>query len=79
MVGNLKKWKSGTLSRTVIIEGKSVTLNADRLNAYGNSFEIRFSWDNPQISFAALLDAVGELPIPPYLNRETEESDKETY
>ena len=45
MVGNLKKWKSGTLSRTVIIEGKSVTLNADRLNAYGNSFEIRFSWD----------------------------------
>ena len=79
MVGNLKKWKSGTLSRTVIIEGKSVTLNADRLNAYGNSFEIRFSWDNPQISFAALLDAVGELPIPPYLNRETKESDKETY
>lgn len=79
MVGNLKKWKSGILSRTVIIEGKSVTLNADRLNAYGNSFEIRFSWDNPQISFAALLDAVGELPIPPYLNRETEESDKETY
>ena len=79
MVGNSKKWKSGTLSRTVIIEGKSVTLNADRLNAYGNSFEIRFSWDNPQISFAALLDAVGELPIPPYLNRETKESDKETY
>ena len=79
MVGNLKKWKSGTLSRTVIIEGKSVTLNADRLNAYGNSFEIRFSWDNPQISFATLLDAIGELPIPPYLNRETEESDKETY
>lgn len=79
MVGNLKKWKSGTLSRTVIIEGKSVTLNADWLNAYGNSFEIRFSWDNPQISFATLLDAIGELPIPPYLNRETEESDKETY
>ncbi len=31
------------------------------------------------ISFAEILDAVGELPIPPYLNRKTEESDKTTY
>ncbi len=79
MVGNLKKWKSGTLSRTVMIDGESVTLYADRGRAYGNSFEIRFSWDNPEVSFASLLDIIGELPIPPYLNRETEESDKETY
>ena len=31
------------------------------------------------ISFAEILDSVGELPIPPYLNRKTEESDKTTY
>ena len=79
MIGNLKKWKNGTLSRTVTIDGETVTLYADRGNAHGNSFDIRFSWDNPQVSFATLLDVIGELPIPPYLNRETEESDKETY
>jgi S-adenosylmethionine:tRNA ribosyltransferase-isomerase len=40
---------------------------------------IRFAWDNPNLSFADILEKYGELPIPPYLNRKTEESDKETY
>ena len=62
-----------------VMERNHIRVKTPELFANGNSFEIRFSWDNPQISFAALLDAVGELPIPPYLNRETEESDKETY
>ncbi len=79
MIGNLKKWKEGTLRRSIEINGVSVELAAERLAACGTSHEVRFSWDNPRISFAAVLDAVGELPIPPYLNRETEESDKETY
>lgn len=79
LVGNLKKWKEGALSRTLEIDGVPVTLNAVRGAAHGNSHEIIFTWDNPRITFAALLDAIGELPIPPYLNRETEESDKETY
>ena len=45
----------------------------------GNTFAVRFEWDGENISFAEILDAVGELPIPPYLNRKTEESDKTTY
>jgi S-adenosylmethionine:tRNA ribosyltransferase-isomerase len=40
---------------------------------------VAFSWDDPEVSFAEILDAVGELPIPPYLNRDSEESDKTTY
>lgn len=79
MIGNLKKWKEGVLRRSIEINGISVELTAERLAACGTSHEVRFSWNNPRISFAVVLDAVGELPIPPYLNRETEESDKETY
>lgn len=79
MVGNLKKWKEGTLIRTLKIRNKDLTLKATRKECQGTSHRIDFEWDNPNITFAELLEAAGELPIPPYLNRSTEESDKSTY
>lgn len=85
MIGNLKKWKDGTLKRDFQIKGQNLTLCAtmDRSKTTeksgGTNYWVDFEWDNPQINFADILDAVGELPIPPYLNRETEESDKITY
>ena len=85
MVGNLKKWKEGSLIRAFEIKGQKLTLTAtmDRSKVQeqvgGTNHWIRFEWDNESISFAEILEAVGELPIPPYLNRATEESDKETY
>lgn len=85
MVGNLKKWKEGALKRVFTVKGNPVTLQAslDRnktaQQSGGTNYWIDFSWDNNSVSFAELLDSIGELPIPPYLNRETEESDKTTY
>ena len=75
MVGNLKKWKQGELEMPVA----GTVLRAEKLQTAGNTHSIRFSWDDANLSFAEILDAVGELPIPPYLNRSTEESDKRTY
>ncbi len=79
MIGNLKKWKEGILEKEVIINSQTVLLKAERLQSAGNTHVIRFEWNNPQYTFADILDAVGELPIPPYLNRDTEEKDKDTY
>ncbi len=79
MIGNLKKWKEGTLKRTFDVKGKEVTLVAERKEDVHKSYRVDFSWDASDVSWAELLDAVGELPIPPYLNRETQESDKTTY
>ena len=79
MIGNLKKWKEGSLKRTFDVKGKEVTLVAERKEEVHNSYSVDFSWDASDVSWAELLDAVGELPIPPYLNRETQESDKTTY
>lgn len=79
MVGNLKKWKEGTLSKSLDIEGKTCTFTAKRLNTEGNTHSIHFSWDNSDILFADILENAGELPIPPYLNRQTEESDLTSY
>lgn len=79
MIGNLKKWKEGTLKRTFDVKGKEVTLVAERKEDVHKSYRVDFSWNASDVSWAELLDAVGELPIPPYLNRETQESDKTTY
>ena len=79
LVGNLKKWKGGSLLRVFDINGKHVVLTATRIKEAGTSQRVGFSWDNAAVSLAEILDAVGELPIPPYLNRDTQESDKTTY
>ena len=78
LVGNLKKWKEGSLKRGIQIGGRTVELSATREDIHGTSHCIRFQWTGG-VSFAELLEAMGELPIPPYLNREAEESDKQTY
>ena len=79
MVGNLKKWKEGALKREVKVKGRTITLTATRGECRGTSHWIDFEWNDNTLTFADVLEAVGELPIPPYLNRETQESDKQTY
>lgn len=79
LVGNLKKWKGGVLSQVVTIGDREVILRCERIGSGVSSQRIRFSWDAHGVRFADILDAVGELPIPPYLNRRTEERDKTTY
>ena len=79
MIGNLKKWKEGSLHKEMNVKGHTITLTATRGECRGTSHWVDFTWDNPEITFADILEVFGELPIPPYLNRETQESDKETY
>lgn len=79
MIGNLKKWKEGSLHKEMNVKGHTITLTATRGECRSTSHWVDFTWDNPEITFADILEVFGELPIPPYLNRETQESDKETY
>lgn len=79
LVGNLKKWKEGELSRIVSFGNKEVTVCVSKGEQHQTGYKINFSWNDETISFAEIIDAMGELPIPPYLNRNTEESDKTTY
>ena len=78
LVGNQKKWKEGTLTRELDVKGERLVLKATRKGEHGTSQWIDFEWDG-DVPFADIIDVVGELPIPPYLNRETQESDKTTY
>ena len=78
LVGNSNRWKGGVLSQVVEVGGENVTLSVERVGGPAAVNHVRFSWDGG-VSFAELLEAAGELPIPPYLNRRTEESDTRTY
>ena len=85
LVGNSRRWKAGThsgasvLSMPLNIKGKDVVLHAERIEKNDAYSLIRFSWEPADISFAEVLEAAGEIPLPPYLHREAEPSDRERY
>ncbi len=79
MIGNLKKWKRGSLVKSIKIDDKRIDLRATLLSSKDNSHIVEFQWDDKTTSFSQVMESAGELPIPPYLNRKTEEDDKQTY
>jgi S-adenosylmethionine:tRNA ribosyltransferase-isomerase len=78
MVGNLKKWKQGALTLVCDVKGVSIELVAER-DMINSQIHIHFSWNNVGVTFGDILEAIGKLPIPPYLHRESEENDEITY
>ena len=78
-IGGVKKWKTGPISLEFEAAGEKHTLTAEQIQRADAGFKIRFSWTAPELTFAEILHIVGKIPLPPYLNRETEESDKTNY
>jgi S-adenosylmethionine:tRNA ribosyltransferase-isomerase len=74
-VGNSKRWKSGALDGLIQIDDNRIKLSAERVERNDAASIIKFSWDNPEYTFAQIIKAAGEIPIPPYLNRKTEDTD----
>ena len=80
LVGNSKKWKEGALHRRIEVDGKGeVVLSAERTGRSDTASVVEFSWNRSDISFSEIIGAAGEIPIPPYLNRESEEGDATDY
>ena len=79
LVGNSRRWKDGLLTMPLNIKGKDVVLKAERVEKTDAYSVIRFSWEPAEISFADVLETAGEIPLPPYLHREAEPSDRDRY
>ena len=79
LVGNSRRWKNGFLTMPLKINNKDVILYAERLEKNDAYSVIRFSWEPAEISFAEVLEHAGEIPLPPYLHREAEPSDRDRY
>lgn len=85
LVGNSRRWKNDKLSLEVTVNSqqtagnRQATLYAERVEKNDNYSVIEFSWEPAELSFAEILEAAGEIPLPPYLHREAEASDRERY
>lgn len=79
MIGNQKKWKGEKLCKTIRIDETDIEFCAEQTDPGKDKSLVRFSWNNPEFEFSRIIENAGLLPIPPYLNRETEQSDLERY
>jgi S-adenosylmethionine:tRNA ribosyltransferase-isomerase len=79
IVGNLKKWKSGNLTKRIISGDKENEVTAEKAGSDGESIIIRFRWDNPGLNFGEIIEKAGRLPLPPYIKREDDGNDAVSY
>ena len=75
IIGNLKKWKEGTLTGEFSVKGRLLELTAQKVKSEGEAWNIRFSWEPGDISFGEVIESAGHIPLPPYVKREDEEED----
>lgn len=81
IVGNVKRWKGDTLSLYNPMEDEIVGrmgLKADLVERDGETSVVEFRWSDGS-PFSKVLEVSGSVPIPPYLNRDTEQIDLERY
>ena len=79
IIGNLKKWKSGKVVTSFTDRGSNYNLYAERLQPEGDAWMIRFNWTCKEFSFGEVVEAIGHIPLPPYINRDDEQGDIERY
>ena len=79
LIGNAKRWKSGSLKKVAFVKNIELQISAEIIEQDGQFAHIRFTWDQTEIAFADLLSETGKLPLPPYLNREADKKDEVQY
>lgn len=80
LIGNNRKWKRGPLTiQKTEVSGQWVELSVQRLEKFGAELAVEFTWNPPERPFLEVIELFGSLPIPPYLNRESDEADEERY
>ncbi len=78
MIGNSKKWKDDEILKgQVQVNGKEIVLSAELKDREKKC--VTFSWNDAEVAFVDLVEASGEVPLPPYLNRKPNADDKSRY
>ncbi|HMQ80368.1 MAG TPA: S-adenosylmethionine:tRNA ribosyltransferase-isomerase [Ignavibacteria bacterium] len=79
LVGNLKAWKSGTLTTSRIFNGTECRLEAELISKQADAFLVKLSWQPEELTFAEILEIFGQIPLPPYMKRDATPDDMTTY
>ncbi len=79
MIGGASKWKEGALKKQFQLNGASAFINAQLVEKLSDAYVVELSWQPGELSFAEVLDATGDVPLPPYIKRKSEATDKDRY
>lgn len=79
LVGGISKWKSGALTKKIKVQDTVTTLSAELEGKTEDAWLIRFSWNNPSLSFLEIIGHAGLVPLPPYIKRDVASTDEERY
>lgn len=79
LIGGAKKWKEGLLTKEILIDDQLIHFNAEKLAQENGQYLIRFSWEDESINFSELLTHIGNIPLPPYIERAATNEDKDRY
>ena len=78
-VGGAAKWKEGELSKELIINNKELIIKAILIEKLADAYVVEFSWSPASYSFAEVIESAGDIPLPPYIKRETDITDASRY
>jgi S-adenosylmethionine:tRNA ribosyltransferase-isomerase len=79
MIGGASKWKEGALEKQLKIKNEELIIRVELVKKLSDAYVAKFSWEPANYTFAEVIEAAGEVPLPPYIKRKAEESDKERY
>ena len=79
MIGGVSKWKGGELKKEWAMGNRQWAMNAKLVEKLTDAYIIEFSWEPAYLSFAEVIAQAGDIPLPPYIKRNTEISDSERY
>jgi len=79
LIGGAKKWKEDVLYKEVYIDDKKIIFSAKKIQQSAGKYIIEFSWDHNEYTFSEILNNIGQIPLPPYIQRKASEQDKDRY
>lgn len=79
MIGGAAKWKEGGLEKQLKINNEELRISVKLIEKLSNAYVAEFSWTPVHLTFAEVLEAAGDIPLPPYIKRSTDIADIERY
>ncbi len=79
LIGGASKWKEGNLQKTITVGDQQWTMTAQLIEKLPDAYVVELSWQPAQLSFAEIIEYMGDTPLPPYIKRKAVDTDKERY
>ncbi|CAN5314004.1 S-adenosylmethionine:tRNA ribosyltransferase-isomerase [soil metagenome] len=79
LIGGAGKWKQGNLEKKIFLNQRQIDLSAELIERLSDAYVVELTWNADEFSFAEVMEAAGEMPLPPYIKRKADSEDRERY